>query len=509
MKLTKAIITNSLLLLLVTAPLVQTQSARVTSQITAGRATLAIKYPEGDGTSIDMVGTALSPRVRGKAHVKRAAARTRVKLEIADLDHPQSLGSYYTTYLLWAIAPEGQADILGEIPSGRRELEVTTPYQTFGLIITAEPHAMVKLPSPAIVAENVLGKNTKGGLTASQIEYRADSGSLYAMSDEGASPDYNTPLSVLGARRAVDIARRAGAREYADTELREAEVRLAALERIWPRNVNKEKRFRSEAHDVMRLAEQARTLAVQRLEQARLEAERRAADRTIALAQSEADRARSEADRAKNEAEQAKNEAANYREALARSQSELLQARQRVEQAQTEAERAKASEELSRVEAEHARLEAEQARSERDEAQQRLFISLSEILETRREARGLIVSLSDVLFDFDRATLKPGAREKLSKLAGILQAYPGQYLMEIEGHTDAIGSDQYNLRLSESRAYAVRDYLVQAGIAQNRIVATRGFGKIRPVATNDTAEGRQMNRRVEIVIADDQAIGQR
>lgn len=513
MNLTKAIITNSLVLLLVAAPLAQTRSEKQTGQIIAKRGTLAIKYREGDGTSIDMVGTALNPRARGKAYIKRAAARTRVRLEITDLDHPQSLGSHYTTYLLWAIAPEGQADILGEFPAiagGKREMEVTTPYQTFGLIITAEPHAMVKLPSPAIVAENILRKNTKGGLTASQIEYRADSGSLYAeLDDKAISPDYNTPLSVLGARCAVHIARRAHAREYADTELREAEVKLAALEQIWPRHIKSEKRFRSEAHDVMRLAEQARALAVERHEQALLEAERRAADRTIAQAQSEADRAKDEADRAKGEAEQAKNEAANYREALARSESELAQARQRVEQAQTEAERAKANEDLAKIQTEHARLEAEQARRERDAAQQRLFISLSEILETRREARGLIVSLSDVLFDFDRATLKPGAREKLSKLAGILQAYPGQYRMEIEGHTDAIGSDQYNARLSESRAYAVRDYLVQAGIAQDRIVATRGFGKIRPVATNDTPEGRQMNRRVEIVIADEQTVGQR
>ncbi len=497
--------------MLVAAPLAQTRSANA-SQFIARRATLAIKYPEGDQTSIDMVGTALSPRAKGKAAVKRAAARTRVKLEIIDLDHPQSLSSYYTTYLLWAIAPEGQADSLGEISvtaGSKREIEVTTPYQTFGLIITAEPHAMVKLPGPAIVAENVLRKNTKGGLTASQIEYRADTGSLYTLSDEGVAPDYSAPLSVLGARRAVDIARRAGAREYADKELREAEVMLAALEQIWPRQIKREKRFRGEAHDVMRLAEQARSLAVDRHEQALLEAERRAADRTIAQAQSEADRARDEAERAKDQAEQAKNEAASYREALARSETELMQARQRVEQAQTEAERAKANEELARVQAEYARLEAEQARRERDAAQQRLFISLSEILETRREARGLIVSLSDVLFDFDRATLKPGAREKLSKLAGILQAYPGQYAMEIEGHTDAIGSDQYNIKLSESRAYAVRDYLVQAGIAQNRIVATRGFGKIRPVATNDTPEGRQMNRRVEIVIADEETTGQR
>jgi outer membrane protein OmpA-like peptidoglycan-associated protein len=176
---------------------------------------------------------------------------------------------------------------------------------------------------------------------------------------------------------------------------------------------------------------------------------------------------------------------------------------QRVEQAQTEAERAKANEELARLQAERARLESEQAKRERAEMQQRLFVSLSEILETRREvARGLIVSLSDVLFDFNKATLKPGAREKLSKLAGILLAYPGNYRMEIEGHTDAIGSEEYNLRLSEGRAGAVRDYLLQVGIPPNRLMATGGLGKSRPVATNDTPEGRQMNRRVEIVIAD-------
>ena len=144
----------------------------------------------------------------------------------------------------------------------------------------------------------------------------------------------------------------------------------------------------------------------------------------------------------------------------------------------------------------------ERAVQERDTAQQRLFISLSEILETRREARGLIVNLSDVLFDFNQSTLKPGAKEKLAKLAGILLAYPGAYRIEIEGHTDAVGSDEYNLKLSEARASSVRDYITQAGIASDRVTAARGLGKSRPVATNDTPEGRQMNRRVEIVIED-------
>lgn len=476
--------------------------ASAATQLYAKRGSVAISYPENEGTSIDMVGTALSPRVTGKADVKRSAGRTRVRLEISSLDNPLNLGGYYTTYVFWAIAPEGQADNLGELPittGDKREIEFTTPYKTFGLIVTAEPHALVRLPGPAVVAENILRKNTKGGITASQIEYRGDPGSLYILDTGEAAPargiDYNTPLSVLGARRAVEIARRARALQYAEVELREAEVRLVALEQTWPKRRSKEKEFTGEAHEVMRLAEHARTLAVERNEQARLDSERREASDSIASANSEADRANLEAARAKEET-------AGYREALNRSESELSDARKRVEAAQNEADRAKANEELLRIQAEHAKLEADQARKERDEAQQRLFVSLSAILETRREARGLIVNLSDVLFDFNQASLKPGAKEKLSKLAGILIAYPGYYRIEIEGHTDAVGSEEYNLRLSESRAASVRDYLVQASLDTARIVATRGLGKTRPVATNDTAEGRQMNRRVEIIIAD-------
>ena len=491
----RMIVTTVLGLTLVVVGLAQTQD--LDSSMMVKRATVAIMYPEGEGTSIDMVGTALSPRVTGKAEVKRTAGRTRIKLEIANLGHPQGLSSYYTTYILWAVAPEGQADNLGELTvtgSDKREMEVTTPYQTFGLILTAEPHGLVKLPGPSIVAENILRKHTKGGVAASRIEYRGDPGSLYAGSN-AIPADYSTPLLVLGARRAVEIARRAGSARFAEAELRQAEIRLAALEQIWPRDRDKEKRFSGEAHEVTRLAELARSVAEEQRERSHLAAERRTAQRTIEHAQSEADRAR-------NEAERAKGEAATYREALDRSEQELTEARRHVEDAKTEADRAKASEELARIQAEHSRLQAEQAVKERDTAQQRLFISLSEILETRREARGLIVNLSDVLFDFNQSTLKPGAKEKLAKLAGILLAYPGAYRIEIEGHTDAIGSDEYNLKLSEARAGSVRDYITQAGIASNRITAARGLGKSRPVATNDTPEGRQMNRRVEIVIED-------
>lgn len=487
-----------MLALLCAAGLAQGQTMEVTQAgpgaqvVGAKRATLAVNYREGNGTEINMIGTTVSPQTMGKADVKRKEGRTRIILRMENMPHPQALGSYYTTYVLWAIAPEGQAERLAELPIRKEfDFEVTTSFQTFGLIMTAEPHSAVTLPSPVIVAENSLRKGTEGGVEASQIEYSGDPGTFYIVSTASApalNADYSTPLMVLGARRAVEIARRAGAETYAEPELRQAEVKLAALEQLWPRNRNKQKEFSGIAHDVMRLGERARTLSVERDRAARLEAERREASETIAQAQSEADRAREEANA--------------YKDAMARAESEAALARQRAEAAQSEADRAKANEELARIEAERARLLAEQAQRDREALQQKLYVSLSEILETRREARGLIVNLSDVLFDFNKSTLKPGAREKLSKLAGIMLAYPGNYRIEIEGHTDAVGSDEYNLKLSQERADTVRYYLVQAGMASDRVAAARGFGEIRPVATNDTPEGRQMNRRVEIIIAD-------
>src|SRR6185436_14105625 len=167
-----------------------------------------------------------------------------------------------------------------------------------------------------------------------------------------------------------------------------------------------------------------------------------------------------------------------------------------------DAERVKAEADAARAAAE---AQAEQARqlaaqSEREKAQLRdqLRQQLNVILETRETARGLIVSLSDVLFDVDKATLRPGAREKLARVAGILSAHP-DLKIEIEGHTDSTGSDDYNQRLSERRAQAVRGYLMDQKIGQ-AIVATVGYGESRPVATNGTAVGRQQNRRVELVV---------
>lgn len=539
MKISKFVIASALLFLaLVGTSYAQTIEVTNTSQwVAARRQIVAVKYIEDKQTAVNMGGTSLVPRAIGKADVEFKHGRSRIKLEMENLGHPQALGAYYTTYILWAVAPEGQAESLVELPiSNKFKVDATTKLQNFGLMITAEPHASVALPSPVIVVENSLRNGTEGNIGISKIEYSGDSGSLYVVASPNSpvlNADFNTPLLILGARRAVWIAQRAGAAEFAATELRESEVKLEALEQSWPqshRHNNQRKnaeRYGGQARDVMRLGEHARSLTVERRIQAQLEEERRNANNTIAQAQSDADRARTEADRSATDADRARTEAdrattdadrarleaersradadraqRSEREEMTRAANEAALSRAREARAQSETETAKANEAAASNDAMRSRIQALDALRERDAARQGLYVSLSEILETRREARGLIVNLSDVLFDTGQATLKPGAREKLSKLAGILLAYPGGYRIEIEGHTDSVGTDDSNLRLSQGRADSVHDYLLHSGLKADRMMAGRGLGESTPVATNDTAAGRQVNRRVEIIIQD-------
>jgi outer membrane protein OmpA-like peptidoglycan-associated protein len=489
------------------------------------RTTLAVRYVENKKTTVNLTGAALAPRVTGKADVEYKKNDARVRLKVQNLDSPQTLGPFYTTYVVWAITPEGQAENLIELPSGyAAEVQTQSAAQTFGIIITAEPHSAVKTPSQKLIAETTLPKTTVAGVQTTQAEYRADKGNLYETREDSALvTDYTTPRLVLGARRSLDIARRAGAKEYSREEWKQAEAKLATLEQIWPRSLKDETKFSGLARDVMRLAEVARDQAVDREQQARIENERQERMRRLEEARAqaeaskaeaervklEADRARAEAELAKARAESAKAEAEKAERAAAEERARREQSAREAEAQRIAAERAqadaRAETERARAEAERAKLVAEDAKRERDAALQKLYVSLSEILDTKRETRGFIVNLGDVLFDTGRATLKPAAREKLSKLAGILLAYPGQLTLEIEGHTDSVGSDDLNNKLSQNRAQSVTDYLASSGVKPERIKAVRGFGKTKPIATNDTAAGRQMNRRVEVVIEDDNA----
>src|SRR5262245_5552515 len=241
------------------------------------RTTLAITYGEGTSSTIDMAGSTLRPGVLGSAEVKRNQGRTRIKIHMDELPHPQSLGSFYTTYLLWAVAPEGQSANLAELPHSKSfSMEVTTSFQTFGLIVTAEPHSAVGLPSPLVVAENVLRGDTAGRIQGSHLSYGAAAGSLYVMPDpaDAAHRDFVAPLLGLGARHAVDLAKDAEAGAYARTELQQAETKLAMVEQASHGGRKLPKDFEGDAREAMRLAEHARQVAEDRREEARLTDER-------------------------------------------------------------------------------------------------------------------------------------------------------------------------------------------------------------------------------------------
>ena len=489
------------------------------------RATLAVRYAENKKTSVNLTGTSLAPRVLGKVSVEYKKNDARIKIKVENLDSPQTFGPFYTTFVVWAVTPEGQTENLMELPSGyAAEIQTQSSAQTFGVIISAEPHNAVKMPSRKVVAETALPKNSDYGVQTVQAEYRADKGNFYETQEDSIlKADYTTPRLVLGARRSIDIARRAGGKEFAREEFRQAEEKLVTLEQIWPHNLKVDTKFSGLARDVMRLAQVARDLAVEREIQARIEDERQERIRRLEEARAQAEAAKAEAERIKLEAERARAEAelSKARAEVAKAEAEkaeraAAEERARREESSRQAEAAqlaaKAREEAARLETERARAETERAKQatesakrERDAALQKLYVSLSEILDTKRETRGFIVNLGDVLFDTGRATLKPAAREKLSKLAGILLAYPGQLTLEIEGHTDSVGSDELNNKLSQNRAQSVGDYLTTAGVKSERIKAVSGFGKTKPVASNNTAAGRQMNRRVEVVIDDSEA----
>ena len=526
------------------------------SSSTSDRSALAIRYEEGKSTDIRMDGTPLAPRLKGKVKIKADDGSAAIEIEFDDLPPAINVAPGYATYVLWAITPDGRTQNLGEFP-WRDDPKMTTslPVQRFALIVTLEPYGAVARPSPRIVAENKL-KNGESVASTGAVAYQGDDGKFYGGS--GPETDSKTPEPVAAARLSVQIARRAGAEAFAKGELDQAVSKLSQMEAQYQDKPKDEGRWGSFARETQQLAHAARTSAGQRradaalaeerqaqakaLEQARLDAnaaqeaarqerERATADRLAAeRATAEQRAAIAEAERAAAEQRLALAEAARAKEAAAAAQRQTLTAQQQslaaqkqaeelkkqadearlkaeaaqrdVEAAQRDAEQARAAQQAAFEQTSAAMKRAEQATQERDALAQQLESSLNSILETKRSARGLVVNIGDVLFDLGQASLRPEARERLSRLSGVLLAYPGPYTLEFEGHTDATGSDDLNNRLSDARATAVRDYVVGAGIRGDRVVGTRGFGKLNPVASNDTSDGRQRNRRVEIVIND-------
>jgi outer membrane protein OmpA-like peptidoglycan-associated protein len=422
---------------------------------------------------------------------------------------------------LWAVSPQGRAVNLGELAlkSGSGQVKAITDMQTFGMIVTAEPYFAVTQPGNMVVLENVLGAGTQGKVEDIDARYELLGRGIYSSSNtkiENAifGIDRKTPLALFEARNAVRIAHIAQADKYAASTVAKAQQQLQGAEDVYRRGSDK-KAVEAAAREAVETAEEARVMAVkQKAEddaQAKAAADRKAAQDQAAaeakrrqdaeLARQQAEAAKADAERMKQEAEKAAAEAALQKQEAEKATAAALAQQQAAQAAAEQAARERAA---AQADAEKARQAAAQAEAEKTQLRKQLLDQLNSILQTRDSARGLIVNMSDVLFDTGSYTLKPGAREKLAKISGILLAHPG-LTMQIEGHTDSVGSDDFNQQLSERRADSVRDFLAEQGVASSSITA-KGFGKTQPVASNDTAEGRQRNRRVELVVNGD-AIG--
>jgi outer membrane protein OmpA-like peptidoglycan-associated protein len=454
------------------------------------RSTQAINYRHRSGpTEVDFRGTDLMPQARGQVVVNSKQGRIEIKARMQGLGPATQFGPELLTYVLWAVTPEGRPKNLGEIllHGDDSKIEVTTDLQTFGLVVTAEPYFAVTQPSDVVVMENVVGDRTSGTIEPIETHYELLQRCQYVLNvrpvdREVLVIDRKTPLELYEARNAVSIARWTGAATYAADTLQKAEVSLQNAEDEYSGRSTNKKTVAQNARDAAQAAEDSRLITVRRIEDERLVAERAAAAQREADATaqaSQADNERAMADRERRRAERAKEEA----DATAQ---QALQAKRAAEKQRAE-------------EVERARLAVAEAEQDKARLREQLREQLNAGLETRESARGLIVNMSDVLFDTGKYSLKPGAKEKLAKISGILLGHPGLQL-EVEGHTDSIGTDEFNQRLSEQRADAVRSYLVAQGVPTDS-VAARGFGKEQPVASNSTASGRQRNRRVELVVS--------
>ncbi len=484
------------------------------SAATVSRTTKAMHYRlQGGSAKVSFQGSDLLQRASGEAKVEGKKTNFEIDAKFQGIEDATKFGLEYLTYVLWAVSPQGRPVNLGELTldkNGNAHVKAFTDLQTFGMIVTAEPYFAVTQPGNMVVMESaaIQGAATEDIDARYELVTRGTYSSTNAhIQDAIFGIDRNTPLELFQSRNALRIAHIAEADKYAAAILSKAGQQQMHAEELYRQKAKKEV-VEAAAKEATETSEEARLMAVK--QKAEAEAQAAAAARE-AKARADADaeaKRRADAEAARLQAEQAKAEAE-------KAKAEALAATQEATRQKEEAEKAKAEalaqQQALAAEAEKAKAAAAQSENLRQQAEQekaelraRLLQQLNSILATRDSARGLIANMSDVLFRSGSFELVPGARERLAKVSGIILAYPSLHLA-VEGHTDSVGSDDYNQTLSEQRAQAVRDYFVQQGIPAASIEA-RGFGKTEPIASNDTSEGRQQNRRVELILSGD-AIG--
>jgi outer membrane protein OmpA-like peptidoglycan-associated protein len=442
-----------------------------------GRDIPAINYWHRSGsTKIGFEGTSLLPQGKGEASVS-SKGQTFIDAKFEGMVPANSFGVEYLTYVLWAITPQGRPINLGEVMpgNGKAQMQVTTALQQFALIVTAEPYFAVSTPSDLVVLQNTVKKNSTTCIIDSVNVHvnLLPRGAYVLQTTSGQSSNLNpvkpndkSPLQLYEAINAVQIAEATGAAQYSPDILARAKQELQNATALDTKK-SQRKQMITYARGAVQDAEDARVNTLRKIQ------EEKAHQQELATQQ------------AKAEAQQA--QIAAQQQALAAAQADAQRA---------QAEAAAANARAAQAAAEH---NAQQAANQTEEMRERLKAQLNQVLATQETARGLIVNLSDVLFDTAKYTLKPEAREKLAKVSGILLAYP-DLKVQVEGYTDNVGSEAYNQTLSQQRADAVRDYLVSQGVQPGNVTST-GYGLTNPVADNSTAAGRAQNRRVNLVVS--------
>ncbi len=459
------------------------------------------------------------PGVTGEAKVESKRGAMEIEVELAGLDKPTSFGTEYLTYVMWAISPEGRSVNVGEVLVGdnhRSKLDVTTDLQAFALIVTAEPYYAVRRPSNVVIAENAIRPDTVGTTEAMDAKYELIDKGGYIPTGYHFDPvvlNSKLPLEFFEARNAVRIAKSAGAETYAAASYEKAAGQMKHADDMGTMKHVDKKALISVSREVVQTADDSREIAVKRIDEVRMNADKDAEAAKLAnsrartkdemqgrmnaeAATADANRGRADANQAAADARQGQRNAEADSD---RNRGVAIDANQATAEAQKAQRDAEADSDKNRLAAASSDKQLKQAVVDREESRAKLLQQFNVIFATRDTARGLIVSLSDVLFDSGKSTLRPIAREKLAKISGIVLPYPDLRLA-IEGNTDSVGSDSMNQQLSEQRAGSVRDYLAKENIPSSSMTS-KGFGKTQPVASNDTAEGRQQNRRVELVVS--------
>jgi outer membrane protein OmpA-like peptidoglycan-associated protein len=493
-------------------------SVITSAQVDVARKTTAITYPLNDTVLVSFRGTTRFPRMKGNAEVRRTTKTgTRVELSVDNMPRPFELGPGYATYVVWAISPTGQADNLGEIKrSGiffiNSKMNVTTPLQTFSIIITAEPHFMVTRPSQQIMLENLYPTTRDGKRisTTPAVSYFGNSSDYFRdpRTPEIAETDYaKTPPAILQAIQAVALARFAGAERDAATEFAEAETLLQNARNAWEAGRDSDtvdiaaRRSIAAAVKAESTAVQARTAREKRNERTRADEEIRAAEQKFTSAQGELDELKAELARETRNRELAERDALNYSNQLRDLRDENGRLREEIGRIRVEMDAAKTR--LASMETER---QTEQEERDREvkaanlrAAESALIASLKTFGTVVKNERGIVLTLSEALWASTRSSnLKPQSDGKLTSLAEILANHP-DYRIAVESHTDNSGDPELIQTITDRRSYAVAEKFASLGVEEGRIVA-KGFGASTPVAPNTTVANRARNRRVQIIL---------